>query len=100
MTRIYDLVADETGEEHLWTHGLYVEDAYQVVDEGRYKVFADDGHDDRVKVVGPDKGGRLLTVVVAPPDRHGTARVITGWPADQEEQNAWSRAGGTQHVRR
>lgn len=68
--RIIELRPGDDAEDHLWEHGLYVEDVYEVLDEDRYKVFPDGGHPmDRVKIVGPNKAGRLLTIVVSRPDQ-------------------------------
>lgn len=36
MARIYELRPGDDGEEHLWAHGLYVEDAYDVLEEHRW----------------------------------------------------------------
>lgn len=71
MAQIFELEPSRDAEDHLWEHGLYIEDAYDVLDEDRYKVFPDPRHDDRVKIVGPDRGGRLLTFVVTRPDGQG-----------------------------
>lgn len=99
MTRIYQLDADEEQEEHLWTsHRLYVDDAYDVLDEGRYKVFRDKGYADRVKMIGPTAGGRMLTFIITLPDGQGVARLITGWPSDNEEIELWRKPGGRQHA--
>lgn len=97
LAQIFELEPSPDAEDHLWEHGLYIEDAYDVLDEDRYKLFSDAPHDDRVKIVGPDRGGRLLTFVVTRPDGQGRCLIVTGWPADAEEQTIYSRPGGTQH---
>lgn len=38
-----------------------------VVDEARYKVFRDDGYPGRLKIIGPDSGNRVLTIMVDRP---------------------------------
>ncbi len=84
-------------EDHLWRHKLYLEDVYDVVvGEAKFKIFPDGGHEGRHKIVGPDKGGRLLTFIVK--FAGDDAVVITGWPADSEERTLYSRRGGAQNV--
>lgn len=87
-----------SAEEHLWQHGLYLEDAYEVIDEGQYKVFDDGGHPGNLKVIGPDAGNRLLTIVLKKPVGNRPPYIISGWPSDNEEAGLYSRPGGTQHV--
>ncbi len=92
----FELVLGRAAEDHLWTHGLYPEDAFEVFEERQFKNFPDGGHGSRRKIVGIDKGGRLLTIAI---DLRGRrAEIITGWPADAEEQALYSRAGGSQYV--
>lgn len=98
MPDTYELLPGGDAEEHLWQHRLYVEDAYEVVDEGRYKVFPDGGHAGRLKIIGPDRGNRLLTIIVTKVDDLGRMFIVTGWPADTEESTLYSRPGGTQHA--
>ena len=99
MTRVFRLVpSSEDTEEHLWKHRLYIEDAYAVLDEGRYKVFPNKGYKDRVLLIGPDAANRLLTFVVSVPDNEGAARIITGRPATTGERTRFERPGGTQHA--
>ena len=93
----YALHASENAEEHLWSHDrLYVQDAYDVL-EGPYKVFRNPGRDDRVKLVGRDRGGRLLTIIITKPDTEGVSHIVTGWLADLEEQALYSAPGGSRN---
>ena len=95
---IADLEPSDSAEEHLYTHNLYVEDAYEVLDESRYKVFPDPGHSDRVKMIGPDRSGRLLTIIIMRPEKEQSARIVTGWPSDAEESALYSKPGGSQYA--
>ncbi len=90
------LVLGADALDHLWDHGLYPEDAFEVFEEGSFKNFPDGGHDGRRKIVGADKSGRLLTIVIEP--QAEKAVIITGWPSDAEERALYSRPGGSQHV--
>jgi uncharacterized DUF497 family protein len=98
LPAIFELRPGEEAEDHLWSHGLYLEDVYSVLDENRYKVFPDANSSERAKIIGPDRGGRLLTVVVQRPDQDGIAFIITGWPADRGEATLYSRPGGTRYA--
>ena len=95
---LVDLIPSDSAEDELWAHGLYVEDAYAVLDEARYKVFRDPGRPGRLKLIGVDATGRLLTIVVTQPNDRGESYIITGWLADLEEQVLWARPGGTRHA--
>lgn len=98
VTEVFELHPTEDTENELWRHGLYVEDAFDVLDENRYKVFRDPGHPDRLKLIGPGRSGRILTFVVTRPDGQGRSFVITGWPSDSDELTMHARPGGTRHA--
>lgn len=99
------LLDNEATTEELWVHGLTIDDADDVW-EGPAKYFSQPARSDlnpdgasskqpaRVKMVGPDRTGRLLTFILELPDRNGRSHVVTGWIADQDERTRYHRPGG------
>ena len=78
MKRIIELSANETTEEELHRHGLTLEHAYQAFEE--HPAFLPQKPTDEVlpdglprrrpepiQVIGPDRPGRLLTIIIEPP---------------------------------
>ena len=49
---------------------------------------------ERLKMVGPDRTGRLLTFILELPDDDGWSHVVTGWRADRDEQTRYHQPGG------
>ena len=47
----------------------------------------------------PDRGGRLLTFVIEPPNSNGRSHVVTGWESDDEERTRYDRPGGRMRIR-
>ena len=47
---------------------------------------------DRIKMVGPDAGGRLLTFGLEYPDSEGLSQIVTGWLADKKERVIYRQA--------
>jgi len=96
--------------EHLWSHGLTMEDADDVWD-GPAKYFSqpvrirfdESGNEDvqpeRVKMVGPDHRGRLLTFILETPDDERQSRVVTGWVSTPGEQTRYHQPGGRMRTR-
>ena len=56
-------------------------------ESGRWRV-----RPDRIKMIGPDAGGRLLTFVLEYPGQDGLSRVVTGWLADKKERAKYRQA--------
>ena len=98
MAEIFELLPRDDTEDHLWRHGLYVEDAYEVLDLGRYKVFPDRDRTDRVLLIGPDERGRMLTFVITRPNDRGECHIVTGREATRGERTQYGRPGGTRHA--
>lgn len=48
----------------------------------------------RLRMVGPDRSGRVLTIIIEYPDSTGGSHVITGWPASKDEQARYEQARG------
>lgn len=101
----HGLVENEATREELWAHGLTIEDADDVW-EGPAKYFAQPARQradvpdqssiqpERMKMIGPNRGGRLLTFILDVPDAYGFSHVVTGWNADAEEQARYQQPGG------
>ena len=99
------LTGNDASDAHLWKHGLLYGDADEVW-EGRAKYFDQDSkyftddngnlrlRPDRLVMIGPDAGRRLLTVILDPPDEGGFSHVVTGWPSTRAEKTRYDQSGG------
>ncbi len=96
---------NDRGQEHLWQHGLEFHDAEEVwigpakyFEQGEREETDEDGRPwtqpARVVMIGPDFGGRLLTIILTQPDEDKRSRVVTGWAANRGEQTRYNRPGG------
>jgi len=90
LADLIELTFDSEGEDELWKHGLMLADVLDVLDTGEFRTFRDKVTGRRL-MIGPDRAGRLLTVVVEPADRPGVCRVITGWPSSPAERTPLAR---------
>ena len=93
MVKAYNLIPGEDAEDHLWHHGLYVNQAFEVAD-GPCKLFPDPHEPDRMRMIGPDTGRALLTIIVTRPDDLSNCYIVTGWPASAAERTLYRRPGG------
>ena len=84
-------------EDELWRHGLSLDDALSVIDEGGYRTFRDSKREGRRILIGRDRSGRLLTLVLEAVNKT-TSRLITGWPSSPAEQTKYDRPGGSQYA--
>lgn len=92
-------------DDELWRHGLLFDDADDVW-LGPAKYFTQPARQradvprssstqpERMKMIGPSRGGRLLTFILDMPDAFGFSHVVTGWTADAEEQAQYHQPGG------
>ncbi len=101
MKRIIELSANETTEEELHRHGLTLEHAYQVLEEHPAfwpqkptdEVLPDGSirrRPERIQMIGPDRSGRLLTIIIEPPV-DGASHVITGWDASKAQRDRYQK---------
>ena len=100
---IEDVTWGEAAEDEMARHGMSGWDAQDVFD-GSPRFFRQPGKEemdasgrwrmrpDRIKMVGPDAGSRMLTFVLEYPDSDGLSQVVTGWPADKKERARYGRA--------
>ncbi len=90
---VAELYFDEDNEDELWRHRISDVDALAVLESGR-RVFLRNKRrrPGTHKMIGPDRKGRLLTIVVSPLSRkEGLWRPITGWPSTRGEETLWRR---------
>ena len=99
------LTGNDATDDHLWKHGLIFGDAVAVW-RGRAKYFEQDEsieldharrprvRPERTVMIGPDAGGRLLTIILALPDREQKSHVVTGWSSTPGEQSRYHHPGG------
>lgn len=104
VERIHDLDFNPETEAELDQHQLTIDDAYQVFEERpffRRQPPTDERSPDgsprrrppRVQMIGPDRAGRLLTIILEYPV-DGVAHVVTGWEASKEQRDRYRRAKG------
>ena len=89
-SRIPRLTWNDTTHEKLEAHRLNIDLALEVVrnrpelfHQKSLPVLRPDGsvydQPDRLRMVGPDRLGRLLTFILELPDRTGHSHIVTGW---------------------
>ena len=104
------IAGNDATEEELWNHRLEFADARDVW-RGSAKYFRQPARDrinasgqvsrqpSRLLMIGRDRGGRLLTFVIEPPNSNGRSHVVTGWESDDEERTRYDRPGGRLRIR-
>ena len=99
------LLASGGTDDELWAHGLSIEEVDEVwlgpakyFDQGERLVEDEDGwlrtQPHRLKMIGPDRTGRLLTIILELPDTEGYSEVVTGWPSSRGERARYDHPGG------
>lgn len=102
---LYSLSVNDATENKLAGRGLTIEDAFGVLDDApryfRQRAGAQPGPSGaiverpaRLRMVGRTASGRLLTFIIEYPDEAGCSHVVTGWPADSDEQARYRQARG------
>ena len=103
--RVPSLDWDELTHDHLAVHRLSVSRALEVArrspvlidQKGKFEERPDGTvrwRRARLRMVGPDSTGRLLTFVIEYPDGEGKSKIVTGWDADDEERAQYRRRRG------
>lgn len=87
-----ELVWKEHGVRRLRERGISEQDVLEW-ESGPRKAFRNRRGGHRLRIIGPDGGGRLLTIIVEP-DEDGMWEIVTGWPSTGAEQTLYSRPGG------
>ena len=104
------LRGNDATDEHLWKHGLLMRDADRVwmgpakyFDQGAELEMDEGGrlHErpDRLVMIGPESGGRLLTFILELPDQQGESHVVTGWVATRAQRSRYHQPGGRMRLR-
>lgn len=90
------LMWNRTTADHLWTHGLTIDDAIEVANDqpillhqpGK-DVGLPDGEvrrrPDRRRMIGLTRAQRLLVLVIEYPDEYGRSQIVTGRHAGKRE---------------
>lgn len=92
--RVEDLEFDDTTVEHLWNHGISDADVMAVLDSKFVVLRNKGGHSGAYKIIGRDRSGRLITVVIVESEVNGRWRPITGWLSTRGEETRWRRYQG------
>ena len=98
MADLLELALTDLTEDELWAHGLTLRDAFDLLDGEDFRTFPDPKRPPRRYLIGPDRAGRLLTLVIEAIDDQGTCHLITGWPSNAAETTLYSRSGGSQYA--
>ena len=103
--RIVDLDASDYVFHKLLRKGLSFDRAVEVLNgkpkfatQAEANVPDEFGNDriqpERLIMIGPDRGGRMLTFVLELPDADRVSQVVTGWESDDAEQSSYDQGGG------
>ena len=102
--RVRGLIWNDVSEDELANHGLSIRLAQEVL-WGRPRFKEQKERDEldefgvrprprRLRMIGPDGSGRLLTIILELPDADGDAHVVTGWPVKPSERTQYRQLGG------
>ena len=69
----------------LAAHRIVQREVLEVVALDRWAVYGHPDYPNQVRIVGPTRSGRLITVVLDPTDAPERWRPVTGWDANVEE---------------
>ncbi len=85
IPRIHDLAFDDENEEKLAKRGIFPEDVLDVL--GRRHLVLRNKRRGRgaYKIVGRDRSGRILTIILERTSARATWRPVTGWPSTSGE---------------
>ena len=99
------LSGNDATDEELARHGLNFLDALEVYDDPA-KFFPQDaksGLDDdgvwynqpeRIRMIGPNRFGHILVIIIELPGNEGTSHVVTGYPANRGQRSRYRQPGG------
>lgn len=104
MQRIVELTFNDATEAELHRHRLTIDDAYEVFEEAPFFRRQDPADERtpagefrrrpaRVQMIGPDRTGRLLTIIIEHPI-DGAAHIVTGWASNKEQRDRYHKAKG------
>lgn len=66
MIVVHGLIWDDWNKEHLYRHGVTIEEVEEVC-HGKYKVI--ESYRKRIQMVGKTRNGKTVTIILSPEDR-------------------------------
>ena len=84
--QIHDLAFDDENEEKLSQRGISPEDAVDLLEQPHVLIRNKRQHRGLYKLIGRDRGGRILTIILEPTTIKSTWRPVTGWLSSRAEQ--------------
>jgi len=94
LLRIDSLHFDDDNLDKLWHRGISAKRADAVLRGSPIFLKNKKGRRGAYKMVGPDDGGAMVTIVVAPTTEPGCWYPITGWESTKDEEGKWRRQHG------
>jgi len=88
MPAVRRLIWDTWNIAHIARHNVTPDEVEEVC-HGR--PVTSSTYKGRIRVVGPTRSGRMLTVILAPTTRTGVYYPITARPADRKERRGYSQ---------
>jgi hypothetical protein len=67
-------------------HGISRREVEQMVELDAWLPDRHPAYPDQVRIIGPTRAGRLLTIALAETDDPAAWRPVTGWPSDPSEE--------------
>jgi len=89
--RINELEFDDHNEQELAQHNIDVLEVHAVLAQQPLFVRNKRGRAAAYKVIGPDNGGTMLTIAIAPTPVAGRWRPVTGWASTKGEVTLWRK---------
>jgi uncharacterized DUF497 family protein len=82
---IHELAFDDENEEELGRHGITPGNIEDILAGGYSLVRNKRRRRGLYKIIGKDRGGRIVTVIVEPTRKRTVWRPVTGWPSTRGE---------------
>ncbi len=84
--QMHDLAFDDENEEKLSERRISPEDALDLLERHHIIMRNKGRHRGLYKLIGRDRGGRILTIIVEPTTIKTTWRPVTGWLSSRAEE--------------
>ncbi|MBI2908309.1 MAG: hypothetical protein HYX92_11730 [Chloroflexi bacterium] len=93
VVTIDSIVVDDYNESEMNRHGVSVREVFQVL-EGEFELLRNaGGHEATYLMVGKTRGGRWLTIPIAPTPQAGVWRPATAFPARRADRARLKKGG-------
>lgn len=93
---VLDLDFTEATVDKLYDHGLSESAPDEVLsDEPRFLPIgrqADPGRSERLRMIGRNNAGEMLSIIIEAPDGEGRSLVITGYPSGRRDRERYRQA--------